>query len=133
MSKIAKVAPPIELSSPYLAIPTISNSCGRAEGRDSDSIAELEVLVAGDALVDGHLGAARGPTTLDEVEWIEAVVLGLGLDPEGERRRSARVDRLAVRPEQLGLEVLNPARCNLDSLDRADSRERLLRDRGRRG
>ena len=26
-SKIAKVAPPIELRSPYLAIPTISNSC----------------------------------------------------------------------------------------------------------
>ena len=69
----------------------------RPERRDADPVAELEILVAGDALVDRDLGAAAGPAALDEVERVEAVELGRGLDPERERRRAAGVDRLAVR------------------------------------
>ena len=61
----------------------------RAECGDADAVAELEALVVGDALVDGDLLAAAGPAALDEVERVEAVELGRGLDPESEGRRAA--------------------------------------------
>ena len=130
-SKIANVAPPIELRSPYLAIPTIVNSCAGPSAATPIRSPSCEVLVVGDALVDGDLAAAARPAALDEVERVEAVVLGRGLDAERERRRAAGVDRLAVRPQQLRLEVLNRARRDLDAVDAADALERLLGDRRR--
>ena len=94
----------------------------RPERRHTDPVADLQVLVVGDALVDGNLAAAAGPAALDEVERVEAVVLGRCLDPERERRRAARVDRLTVRSQQLRLEVLNRAGGDLDAVDRPRTR-----------
>ena len=59
-SKIANVAPPIELRSPYLAMPDDLELLRRAERGDADPVAELQVLVVGDALVDGDLAVAAG-------------------------------------------------------------------------
>ena len=132
-SRIANVAPPIELRSPYLAIPTISELLGRADRGDADLVAELQVLALGHALVDRDLTVAGRPAALDEIERVEAVVLGIGLDPEGEGRRAAGLDRLPVGPQQLGLEVQQRAGGHLDAVDGPDAVERLLRDRRRLG
>ena len=69
-------------------MPTIRNSCRRPDRRNADPVAELELLVVRDALVDGDLLAAAGPTALDEVERVEALVLRRRLDAERERRRN---------------------------------------------
>ena len=82
------------------------------------------MLVVGDTLVDGDLAAAAGPAALDEVEWVEAVVLRGGLDAEREGRRAAGVDLLPVRPQELRLEVLDGAGGDLDAVDRANPLER---------
>ena len=105
----------------------------RPERGDADPVSELQVLVVGDALVDRDLVAAAGPAALDEVERVEAVVLGRGLDAEGERRRAAGVDRLAVRAAAASSGSPDRAGGDLDAVDLADAVERLLRDRRRLG
>ena len=129
MSKMANVAPPSELSSPYRAIPTISNSWAGPRAATPIRSPSGEVLVVGDPLVDRELPRARRPAALDEVERIEAVVLGRGLDAEREGGGASRVDRLAVRLEQLGLEVGHRAGRHLDAVDVPDLLEDVLRDR----
>ena len=102
-----------------------------AECRDADPVSDLQLLVAGDALVDRHLGATARPAPLDEIERIEAVVLRAVSIPNARRRRATGVDRLAVRLQQLRLEVLNRPCRDLDTVDLRGLRERLLGDRRR--
>ena len=115
-----------------IAVPRDSDDLellGGAEGRDADPVADGEVLLVGNPLVDRELLRARRPATLDEVERIEAVVLGRGLDAEREGGGASRVDRLAVRLEQLGLEVGHRAGRHFDAVDVPDLLEDVLRDR----
>ena len=82
-----------------IAVPRDSDDLelpGGAEGRDADPVADGETLLVGNPLVDRELPRARRPAALDEVERIEAVVLGCGLDPKRERGRPSRVNRLAI-------------------------------------
>ena len=103
---------------------------GGAEGRDADPIAYCEALVVGDAFVDRELARARRPAAVDEVERVEAIVLGRRVDAEGEGWGASRVDRLTVRLEQLGLEVGHRTGRHFDTVDATDLLEDVLRDRG---
>ena len=131
MSKIANVAPPSELRSPYLRdaddrrTPVPARAPRRRSGRRPRGPRRRRRPRR------PRPRRRRRPAPLDEVQRIEAVVLRRGLDPERERRRATGVDRLAVRLQQLRLEVLNRACRDLDTVDGPDMLERLLGDRRR--
>ena len=132
MSKMAKVAPPMRAQVAVLRDADDLVLPGGAERGDADPVARSEVLVLRDRLVDRDLPPALRPAALDEVQRVEAVELGGRLDAERERRRAAGVDRLAVRLDQLGLEVLHRAGGHLHAVDAADLLEDALGDRGGR-
>ena len=131
MSKIANVAPPSELSSPYLAMPTISYCWAGPSAATPIRSPSARFSSSATASSIATSLAPDGQRALDEVERVEAVVLGRRVDAERERRRAAGVDRLAVRLDQLGLEVGHRAGRHLDAVDAADLLEDVLRDRRR--
>ena len=128
---MAKVAPPIELRSPYLAMPTISNSSARPRAATPMRSPTARFSSSATPSSTADLAVARGPAALDQVQRVEAVVLRRGLDAERERRRAAGVHGVAVGLEQLRLEVLDRAGGDLDAVDITHVLECVVRDRRR--
>ena len=98
-SNSAIVAPPRLSTSPKRAIPSARRSA-RGLRRDLDLLADLVPLVIGRVQVDHDLIRAGGPVALDELERVEALVLGLDAEAEG---RIVALDRLPVAVEDLRL------------------------------
>ncbi len=106
----------------------------RLERRDLDRVSDLVVLPVRRARVDHYLAVPLGPRALDEVERVEAVDLGAGLDAEAEAGCALGVDRLAVGADDLrvGL-VRDRAGRGLDVRERGDLIDhRLVDGRGLR-
>ena len=102
----------------------------RLERRDLDRLAEREVLAVGRAGVDDDLSVALGPAALEQVERVEARVLGRGVDPEPEARGAVRVHRLAVVGDDLRVElVVDAAHRQPDGVEPADVVEERRLDR----
>ena len=131
---MAKVAVPRELTSPNLAIPVTSKSCFGWSVEIWIVSPTCVVLPVRRAGVDHYLAVPLGPRALDEVERVEAVDLGAGLDAEAEAGCALGIDRLAVGADDLrvGL-VRDRAGRGLDVRERGDLIDhRLVDGRGLR-
>jgi hypothetical protein len=78
----------------------------RLNRRDGDRVADVIAFAIRGAGVDDDLAVPVGPGALDEVERVEALRLGIGLDPEAEAGRALRVDGLPVRADDLGVRLV---------------------------
>ena len=133
-SKIANVALPSDLTSPYCAIPTTSKSCFGFSVEIAIVSPRAKSSRSAVPGVDDDLAVVLGPAALEQVERVEDVVLGRGVEAEAEARRAVRVDRLPVLADDLRVElVVDPAHREVDRVDPPDLVEERRVDRRRLG
>ncbi len=78
----------------------------RNECRDLHGVAERVALPICSTCVDHDLVRRGRPAALEEVQRVELRVLGIGVDPEPEARRTAGADGVAVGLEDLGVRLV---------------------------
>ena len=132
-SKIANVAVPIDSTLPYFAIPTTSKSCF---GCSVEISIDSPIPKSSRSAVPASTTTSPSPSgqrPFEQVERVEARVLGRRVDPEAEARGAVRVHRLAVVGDDLRVElVVDAAHRQPDRVEPADVVEERRLDRRRR-
>ena len=130
---MANVALPIELRSPYLAIPTISYSLAgpTAATPMRSPISKLSLSATPSSTATSPSPDGQRPST--RLRGLKRSYWGSVSIPKANAGAPPVSIVVAVRLQQLGLEVLHRARSHRDAVDLTHPLERVLGDRRRLG